>query len=150
MRDLDSLRCFVAAAERLNFRAASKVVALSPAAFSDRSKRLDQDISAVCAGIQLQNDGKRIESARIAYGGMAATPRRAAHAEAALEGAPFTEASFGRAMAALAEDFQPISDMRASAAYRLKVAQNLLFKAYVESSDATTLRIAGQREPVDA
>ncbi len=114
------------------------------------SKRFDQDISAVCAGIQLRHDGQRIESARIAYGGMAATPKRAAHAEAALTGAPFTEASFRRAMAAMAEDFQPISDMRASASYRLKVAQNLLLKAYVESSDSTTLRIAGQREPVDA
>jgi xanthine dehydrogenase small subunit len=114
------------------------------------AKRFDQDISAVCAGIRLRRDGERIAEARIAFGGMAATPKRAAHAEAALTGEPFTEASFRRAMAALAEDYQPISDMRASAVYRLKVAQNLLLKAYVESSDATTLQLAGRREPVDA
>ena len=111
------------------------------------TKRFDQDISAVCAGIQLRRVGEHISEARIAYGGMAATPKRAARAEKALTGAPFEEASFRRAMAALAEDYQPISDMRASAAYRLKVAQNLLLKAYVESSEATPLRLAGRREP---
>jgi xanthine dehydrogenase small subunit len=114
------------------------------------SKRFDQDISAVCAGIQLRRDGDRIVEARIAYGGMAATPRRALRAEAALIGQPFAEATFRRAMAALAADFQPIDDMRASAAYRLKVAQNLLLKAYLEAEDATSssLRLAGRREPV--
>ncbi len=114
------------------------------------SKRFDQDISAVCAGIQLRRQGDRITEARIAYGGMAATPKRAAHAEAALTGQPFAEAAFRRAMTALALDFQPIGDMRASATYRLKVAQNLLLKAYVESSTGTSLRLAARREPVDA
>jgi xanthine dehydrogenase small subunit len=114
------------------------------------AKRFDQDISAVCAGIRLRRDGERIAEARIAFGGMAATPKRAAGAEGALTGAPFTEASFRLAMAALARGFQPISDMRASAAYRLKVAQNLLLKAYVESSEATALRLAGRREPAHA
>ena len=115
------------------------------------SKRLDQDISAVCAGIQLRHDGQRIESAGIAYGGMAATPKRAVHAEAALTGAPFTEASFRARDGA---PWRTTSSRSATCgplpAYRLKVAQNLLLKAYVESSDATILRIAGQREPVDA
>jgi xanthine dehydrogenase small subunit len=114
------------------------------------AKRFDQDISAVCAGIGLRRDGDRISEARIAFGGMAATPKRAAHAEAALTGAPFTETTFRRAMAALADDYQPISDMRASAAYRLKVAQNLLFKAYVESSTTAPQHLAGRREPVHA
>ena len=114
------------------------------------SKRFDQDISSVCAGIQLRRDGEHITEARIAYGGMAATPKRAVRAEAALTGQPCTEATFRRAMAALAEDYQPISDMRASAAYRLKVAQNLLLKVYVESSEATALQLAGRREPVHA
>jgi xanthine dehydrogenase small subunit len=113
------------------------------------SKRFDQDISAVAAGIRLDREGDRITRARIAFGGMAATPKRAARAEAALTGEIFAEAAFRRAMAALADDFQPIGDMRASAAYRLKVAQNLLFKAYVESSAAAPLRLAGRREPVD-
>ncbi|MEZ5862984.1 MAG: hypothetical protein R3D25_02495 [Geminicoccaceae bacterium] len=66
------------------------------------SKRFDQDISAVCAGIQLRREGDRIAEARIAYGGMAATPKRAATAEAALTGRPFAEATFRSAMAALA------------------------------------------------
>jgi xanthine dehydrogenase small subunit len=114
------------------------------------SKRFDQDISAVAAGIRLDRAGDRITQARIAFGGMAATPKRAARAEAALTGAPFAEASFRRAMAALADDFQPIGDMRASAAYRLKVAQNLLLKAYVESHASALLRLAGRREPVHA
>jgi xanthine dehydrogenase small subunit len=114
------------------------------------SKRFDQDISAVAAGIRLDREGDRISAARIAFGGMAATPKRAAAAEAALTGEIFAEAAFRRAMAALAEDYQPIGDMRASATYRLKVAQNLLLKAYVESSTATPLRIAGRREPVHA
>ncbi len=114
------------------------------------SKRFDQDISAVCAGIQLRREGDRIAEARIAYGGMAATPKRAAATEAALLGQPFAEATFRDAMAALARDFQPIDDMRASAAYRLKVAQNLLLKAYVETADATSppLRLAGRLEAV--
>jgi len=114
------------------------------------AKRFDQDISAVACGIRVTLNGDRLTDVRIAYGGMAATPKRASHAEAALEGQPSTEAAFRRGMAALAEDFQPISDMRASAAYRLKVAQNLLFKAHVESSEAQPLRLAGQRQPVDA
>ena len=114
------------------------------------AKRFDQDISAVCAGIRLRFDGERISDARIAFGGMAATPKRAERAEAALTGAPFEEAAFRRAMAALAEDFRPISDMRASAAYRLKVAQNLLLKAHVERTTASELRLAGRREPAHA
>ena len=114
------------------------------------SKRFDQDISAVCAAIWLRREGGRIAAARIAYGGMAATPRRAREAEAALLGQPFAEATFRRAMEALVRDFQPIDDMRASAAYRLKVAQNLLLEVGLEaeSPDGAPLRLAGRREPV--
>ncbi len=114
------------------------------------SKRFDQDISALCGAIQLRREGGRIALARIAYGGMAATPRRALRAEAALIGQPFAEATFRHAMAALTADFQPIDDMRASAAYRLKVAQNLLLKAYLEAEDEASppLRLAGRREAV--
>ncbi len=114
------------------------------------SKRFDQDISAVCAAIWLRREGGRIAAARIACGGMAATPRRAREAEAALLGQPFAEATFRRAMGALVRDFQPIDDMRASAAYRLKVAQNLLLKAGLEAENeaGTQLRLPGRREPV--
>ena len=78
-------------------------------------------------------DNLIVENARIAFGGMAATPKRAAACEAALAGRPWTEATIDAAAAALAGDFQPIDDMRASAAYRLTVAQNLLRRLFAES-----------------
>lgn len=96
------------------------------------SKRFDQDISAVCAAFAFDMDGDMIASARIAFGGMAATPKRASAAEAALEGAPLTADILAKAKAALEQDFAPITDMRASADYRLLAAQNLLEKAFLE------------------
>ncbi len=90
------------------------------------SKRFDQDISAVCAGIAVALRGDVVAEARIAYGGMAATPRRATAAEAALQGRPLTPASIRGAVDALKSDFAPIDDLRASAAYRLRVAGALL------------------------
>lgn len=89
------------------------------------SKRRDEDISSIAVGFSVTRDGDRIAGARIAFGGMAATPRRAQHAEAALTGAQWSEGSFASAARALEQDFTPISDMRASAAYRMQVAQNL-------------------------
>jgi xanthine dehydrogenase small subunit len=70
---------------------------------------------------------------RLSYGGMAAIVKRAAKAEAALVGQPWTQASVNAAKAALADDFTPLSDMRASAAYRLQVAQNLLQRFWLET-----------------
>ena len=105
------------------------------------SKRFDQDISAVCAGISIGLEAGSVTDARIAFGGMAATPKRATACEAALSGRPWTEATVRAAAGALAADFQPIDDMRASAAYRLKAAQNLLIRAFLESSAPTPLRI---------
>jgi xanthine dehydrogenase small subunit len=98
------------------------------------SKRFDQDISAVCAGISMGVQDGRVTDARIAFGGMAETPKRAAACEAVLAGRPWTETAVRAAAEALAQDFQPISDMRASADYRLQAAKNLLIKAFVESS----------------
>jgi xanthine dehydrogenase small subunit len=100
------------------------------------SKRFDQDISAVCAAFALELEGDTVRAARVAFGGMAATPRRAAACEAALAGRPWTPATCAAAAAALAEDYTPIADMRASAAYRLGVAQNLLRKFHLETSGA--------------
>ncbi len=97
------------------------------------SKRFDCDISAVCAGLALQFDGERISQARLAFGGMAATVQRAARAETALQGQPWTEATLQAAQAALAQDFRPLNDLRASAAYRLQVAQNLLRRFWLET-----------------
>lgn len=97
------------------------------------SKRFDCDISALCAGFAVELDGETVKSIRLAYGGMAATVRRAALAEAALAGRPWTQASVDAAKAALAQDFKPLTDMRASADYRLQVAQNLLQRLWLET-----------------
>jgi xanthine dehydrogenase small subunit len=97
------------------------------------SKRFDQDISAVCAAFALTFAGERIASARIAFGGMAATPRRAAAAEAALTGRDWTEDTLAAAIAALAQDYAPLSDMRASSGYRMLAAQNLLRRFWYET-----------------
>jgi xanthine dehydrogenase small subunit len=105
------------------------------------SKRFDQDISAVCGAFHFRRDGNAIRAARIAYGGMAETPRRAAAAEAALNGKPFAEAAIRSAMTALEKDFTPLTDMRASARYRMDAAKNLLLKAYLEISGAGATRV---------
>jgi xanthine dehydrogenase small subunit len=97
------------------------------------SKRYDSDISAVCAAFVLRLDGDRVAEVRLAFGGMAAIVKRAAQTEAALLGQPWTEATLARAQAALAQDFQPLSDLRASAAYRLKVSANLLRRLWLET-----------------
>ena len=96
------------------------------------SKRLDDDISAVCAAFRLHIENGAIVDARVAFGGMAAIPKRAAACEYALIGAPWTSATVERACAALAEDFTPLSDFRASKEYRLLSAQNLLRKYFIE------------------
>src|SRR5271170_536423 len=97
------------------------------------SKRIDEDISAVMSAFRFTLDGRKISEARIAYGGMAATPKRASGAEAALIGVSLDDrASWKKAIAALADDFTPLTDQRASAAYRSKVAGNLLLKALSE------------------
>jgi len=97
------------------------------------SKRFDQDISAVCAAFAITLDGKTVRHARIAFGGMAATSRRAPKAEAALNGREWNEAVLNEAMKALAEDYSPLTDMRASSAYRMKAAQNLLRRFWLET-----------------
>ena len=90
------------------------------------TRRFDQDISAVSAGLALDLEGGRVRSARLAFGGMDAIVRRASGAEQALIGAVLDEAAIEAAAAALAVDFRPITDMRASAGYRMRVAANLL------------------------
>jgi xanthine dehydrogenase small subunit len=97
------------------------------------AKRFDQDISAVCAAFALELDAGVVQQARIAFGGMAATPKRAAQAEAALTGRAWDEAALQEAMAALAQDYAPLTDMRASNAYRMQGAQNLLRRFWLET-----------------
>jgi xanthine dehydrogenase small subunit len=97
------------------------------------SKRFEQDISAVMAAFRITGDRHRVTESRLAFGGMAGTPARARGAEAALTGRPFDEAAVAAAMAALDEDFAPITDMRASADYRRAIARNLILKFYLET-----------------
>lgn len=96
------------------------------------SKRLDDDISAVCAAFNLSIEDGVVSGVRIAFGGMAAIPKRARACEAALRGKPWNQAAIERACQALAEDFTPLSDFRASKEYRLLTAQNLLRKYFIE------------------
>jgi xanthine dehydrogenase small subunit len=100
------------------------------------SKRFDQDISAVCLGLSVGVEAGRVTDARVAFGGMAATPKRAGACEAALAGRPWTQETVETAVAALAQDFTPISDMRASAAYRLEAAGNMIRRAFLETAGA--------------
>ncbi|MRV75215.1 xanthine dehydrogenase small subunit [Duganella sp. FT92W] len=97
------------------------------------AKRFDQDISAVCAAFAFELDGGTVRQARIAFGGMAATAKRAPQAEAVLNGQPWDEAHLADAMAALARDYTPLSDMRASSDYRMTSAQNLLRRFWFET-----------------
>lgn len=97
------------------------------------SKRFDQDITAVLGAFDIDVVGGVVASARIAFGGMAGVPKRARAVEQALIGQPWTDATIEAAIPAFARDFKPMDDMRASAAYRLKVAQNLLRKVFAET-----------------
>ena len=113
------------------------------------SKRLDSDISAVMGAFKLRLDGSRIQGARIAFGGMAAIPKRARLAEKALVEKHLDKpAEWNDALAALGEDFQPIDDMRASAGYRLDVARALLRRSLTEIGGTATrqTRVVGFRE----
>ncbi|HEX7109443.1 MAG TPA: xanthine dehydrogenase small subunit, partial [Aestuariivirga sp.] len=115
------------------------------------TKRFDQDISAVMSAFKFTLDRRKITSARIAFGGMAATPKRAAQAELALRGVSLdAPKDWERAIAALAADFQPIDDMRASAEYRLVAACAFLRKALMEiaSGNSRSTRVIGVREEV--
>lgn len=101
------------------------------------SKRFDDDISSLCLAVQLYtNDDGTVSTARIACGGMAATPQRATAAEQALLDQPISLAAFKQAGRASADDFTPIDDMRASAEYRSRVLINLFERLYYELCDS--------------
>ena len=100
------------------------------------TKRFDSDISALCGAFALPMRKGWIGEARVAFGGMAATPKRAPACEAALSGQPFSAETIERAARALADDFTPLSDHRGSAAYRLTAAANLLRRLWHEQATA--------------
>ena len=105
------------------------------------SKRFDDDISAVCLAIQITVRQGRVEQVSIGAGGVAATPMRARQTEAALRGQPWNESSLKAAMATLRSEFQPISDMRASAHYRQTVLGHLLQRFWLESQGMNTINL---------
>ena len=96
------------------------------------SKRFDDDISSVCAAFNLEVVKNKVNNIRIAYGGMAAIPKRAIYCEKILSNSIVTDEIINKAKKALEKDFKPISDMRASGSYRMEVAKNLLEKCCAE------------------
>ncbi len=116
-------------------------------AFYKISKRRDEDISAATLGICLRFESAgKVQEARIACGGMAGTPRRARQAEAALIGTEFSQVDVEAAMSALAHDFQPLTDWRATAQYRILAVQNLLRRFWLECQTGRSATL--QREGV--
>ncbi|MBP1872741.1 xanthine dehydrogenase small subunit [Ensifer adhaerens] len=106
------------------------------------TKRLDEDITAVCGAFRLTFDGAgNVTDAVIAFGGMAGTPKRADHVEATLKGKVWSEATVEQAISAFDEDFTPLTDWRASAEYRQLVAKNLLRRFYLETQATGNIRL---------
>lgn len=105
------------------------------------SKRFDDDISSVCAAFNLKITKNKIENARISYGGMASTPKRAFLCEKVLLNSLITDTLIHKAQTALEKDFVPISDMRASSSYRMEIAKNLLKKCFEEISQKKVIGI---------
>ena len=109
------------------------------------SKRFDDDISAVCLAINLRLLDGQVLSASIGAGGVAATPVRAVKTEAALVGQPWTQRTVTQAMATLRAEFNPISDLRASSAYRVQVLGNLLQRYWLESQGLQQISLESSR-----
>ena len=105
------------------------------------SKRFDDDISSVCAAFNLTIENKKIKNIKIAYGGMAAIPKRAIHCEKSLLNSPITEEIIDKAKEALEKDFSPINDMRASGKYRRIISKNLLEKCFIEIKEKKLIGI---------
>ncbi len=102
------------------------------------AKRFDQDISAVLGCFSIRLNSGVVEEVRIAFGGMAGIPKRATAVEAALLGQPWDRQTIDRAMEKFADDFAPMTDMRASADYRLLAAKNMLLRYYLEDQGVQT------------
>ncbi len=109
------------------------------------SKRFDQDITATLGAFNIKLANGMVEDIRIAFGGMAPTPKRALACEAALRGKPWTRATVADGQLALRRDYTPITDMRASKEYRSLVAEKLLLKFFVETTEADAeTRVVGE------
>ena len=105
------------------------------------SKRIDDDISSVCASFNLEIKNKKIKNIKIAYGGMASIPKRAINCEKTLINTNISEENIEKAKKILEKDFKPINDMRASKNYRMEIAKNLLMKCFIEIKDNKLVRL---------
>lgn len=110
------------------------------------TKRRDEDITAVLGAFHLEVENGLVQQARIAYGGMAGTPKRAAGVEAALTGKPWTQATVEAAFSAFETDFIPLTDMRATSAYRMMAAKNLLRRFFLETTHAVPMTQVGRHK----
>ena len=98
------------------------------------SKRYGDDISGICAAFNIEIKDKKIKFFKLAFGGMASTPKIANAVQRVLlnSSTPVTEEKIHKAKQALEIDFKPISDMRASSKYRMEVSKNLIEKCFLE------------------
>ena len=131
----------IAADEVLAWIKVPRAVANESVAAYKISKRYDDDISAVCLAVNLHIENGRVRAASIGAGGVAATPARAVKTEAALTGQAWTEATARKGMALLRAECSPISDMRASGAYRTEVMGNLLLRFWLESQGVRQINL---------
>ncbi len=105
------------------------------------SKRFDDDISSVCGSFNFKINKNKIKEVFIAFGGMAAVPKRAKACEKILKNKPLNLSTFNQAKNSLDKDLSPIGDMRASKEYRLEIAKNLLMKCFVEIDSNKLTRV---------
>ena len=105
------------------------------------AKRVEDDISAVCLALRVETQAGRLHTVRIGAGGVAATPARARHTEALMQGQPDAAPLWAQAGEALAAEFSPLSDLRASSHYRRRILHNLMQRAWRERAGQTPVRL---------
>ena len=105
------------------------------------SKRIDDDISSVCASFNVELENNKIKKIKVAYGGMANIPKRAVNCEKILLNSPLSDNTINKAKKSLEKDFKPITDVRASQKYRMEIAKNLLEKCFQEIKQKKLIRI---------
>ena len=106
------------------------------------SKRIDDDISSVCASFNIEINNNKIKKIKVAYGGMSTMPKRAVNCEKILLNSFLSNKTINKAKKFLEKDFKPITDARASNKYRMEVAKNLLEKCFLEIKQKKLLRIS--------
>ena len=105
------------------------------------SKRIDDDISSVCASFNVELKNNKVKKIRVSYGGMANIPKRAINCEKILLNSTLSDSIINKAKKSLEKDFKPITDARASQKYRMEIAKNLLEKCFLEIKQKKLIRI---------